>query len=108
MLQWLGASPQPWAINSEVGALTGASPGAPLWTFVRYDAPLESRWLAQHLDKPPPADMLPKLSRLDDDRQVPALYDIGLAVGDAPGEARALPRRLRPAATLATKARVVT
>ncbi len=82
VLQWLGASPQPWAINSEIGSLTGAAPGAPLWTFVRYDAPLESHWLAQHMDKPPPDDMLPKLSRLDDDRMVPALYNIGLTVGD--------------------------
>jgi hypothetical protein len=82
MLQWLGASPQPWPINSEVGALSGMAPCTPLWTFVRYDAPLETRWLAAHLENPPAAELLPKLSRLDDDRQVPALYDIGLRAGD--------------------------
>ena len=39
--------------------------------------------LAKHLADPPPAELLPRLNRLDDDTQVPALYDIGLRVGDA-------------------------
>ena len=82
MLQWLGASPQPWHINGEVGSLSGAAPAAPLWTFVRYDAPLEAHWLSQYMTTPPADELLPKLSRLDDDRQVPALYDIGLKVGE--------------------------
>jgi len=83
VLQWLGTSPQPWPINSEVGSLAAVDPCDPLWTFVRYDAPLEEHWLAQHLADPPPAALLPKLARLDDDRQVPALYDLGLRAGDA-------------------------
>ena len=82
MLQWLGTSPQPWTINREVGTLQGANPGPPLWTYVRYDAPLEAAWLAQHLDDPPPTAQLPKLARLDDDTQVPALWDIGRRVGE--------------------------
>jgi len=82
MLQWLGTSPQPWRINGEIGSLQGEAPAAPLWTFVRYDAPLEARWLAEHMKTPPPAGLLPKLARLDDDRQVPALYEIGLKVGE--------------------------
>jgi len=81
-LQWLGQSPQPWVINSEVGDLSGVNPGPPLWTFVRYDAPLEADWLAAHLDDPPPASQLPALQRLDDDRQVPPLYDLGVRVGE--------------------------
>jgi hypothetical protein len=83
MLQWLGTSPQPWTINREVGSFHEANPCAPLWTFVRYDAPLEAGWLGQHIADPPPTEMLPKLARLDDDRQVPALYDLGLKVGAA-------------------------
>jgi predicted acylesterase/phospholipase RssA len=83
VLQWLGYSPQPWVINSEIGGLAGMAPCDPLWTFVRYDAPLEPRWLNAHLENPPPADMIPKLSRLDDDSQVPALYELGLRAGDA-------------------------
>jgi len=82
MLQWLGTSPQPWTINSEIGSLQDATPCAPLWTYVRYDAPLEEHWLAAHLQTPPPVTSLAKLSRLDDDRQVPALYEIGLKAGD--------------------------
>ena len=83
VLQWLGTSPQPWHINSEIGSLQDATPGgAPLWTFVRYDAPLEARWLSQYMTTPPPDELLPKLARLDDDRQVPALYSIGLQVGE--------------------------
>ena len=82
VLQWLGASPQPWTINSEIGSLVGAGPCEPLWTFVRYDAPLETRWLAQHMAEPPPEAQLLRLARLDDDRQVPALYGVGLAVGE--------------------------
>ncbi len=82
VLQWLGTSPQPWTINREVGDFCDLDPCDPLWTFVRYDAPLEAHWLAQHLKDPPPAALLPKLARLDDDRQVPALYDLGLRVGE--------------------------
>jgi hypothetical protein len=81
LLQWLGRSPQPWLINREVGTFSDADPCEPLWTFVRYDAPLEAAWLGQHLEDPPPAADLPKLARLDDDRQVPRLYDIGRRAG---------------------------
>ena len=56
MLEWLGTSPQPWRINSEVGGFEHATPCAPLWTFVRYDAPLEAHWLAQHLSGPAAGD----------------------------------------------------
>jgi hypothetical protein len=84
LLQWLGTSPQPWRINREVGDLSGVNPAAPpLWTFVRYDAPLEVEWLKAHLGESPPAADVKRLTSLDDDRQVPALYAIGLKAGDA-------------------------
>jgi len=43
MLQWLGTSQQPWRINGEVEGLSDSLPQgmSPLWTFQRYDAPLE-------------------------------------------------------------------
>jgi len=82
MLQWLGTSPQPWQINSEVGGFEDAVPCDPLWTFLRYDAPLEAYWVALHLKDPPAAALLPRLGRLDDDTQAPALYDLGLRVGE--------------------------
>jgi hypothetical protein len=101
MLQWLGTSPQPWTINSEVGALSGMAPCTPLWTFVRYDAPLEPRWIAAHLANPPDAALLPQLSRLDDDRQVPALYAIGVSAGEALVKPEHFPDVFNPAAPAA-------
>ena len=83
ILQWLGTSPQPWHINSEVGDLQEATTGnPPLWTFVRYDAPLEAGWLKDHLNEEPSADALKALGRLDDDSQIPALYELGLKAGE--------------------------
>src|SRR5580658_47389 len=88
MLQWLGRCPQPWVINREVGTLTEAPPGPPLWTFLRYDAPLEEDWLKANLkDKAPAAESLPKLSRLDDDKQIGALFKVGVAAGEEIGRA---------------------
>jgi len=82
-LQWLGTSPQPWWINSELKDMRDASPGIdPLWTFLRYDAPLESKWLSENLDRHPAPRVLHALGRLDDDRQVPALHELGLAAGE--------------------------
>ncbi len=79
MLQWLGTSPRPWYINSELGDMADARPKgvAPLWTFLRYDAPLEARWLKRELDMDVPAPQMSRLERLDDDRQISTLYGIG-------------------------------
>jgi len=84
MLQWLGVSPQPWKINNQIESLVNVRPGiAPLWTFVRYDAPLEEKWLETHLHKTYSAPDLARLARMDDDRQVPELYEIGESAGAA-------------------------
>lgn len=81
MLQWLGASPQPWPINSEVGTMSGVLPGPPLWTFVRYDAPLEAGWLERVLGQAPADRLLRAYSRLDGAANIPPLIDIGRAAG---------------------------
>jgi len=84
VLQWLGDSPQRWPINRDVGGLENSLPGcAPLWTFVRYDAPLEAAWLKAHLGEEFAPLALAKLARLDDDRNVPELYRIGSEAGAA-------------------------
>lgn len=79
VLQWLGTSPQPWRINSEVGDLSDARPVgmAPLWTVLRYDAPLERRWLADQLDIQFSDAEMVGLIRMDDDRLIERLYAIG-------------------------------
>jgi hypothetical protein len=79
VMQWLGESPHPWRINSEIGDLSGARPQGypPLWTFHRYDAPLESRWLRDNLQLELPAAQLKALARLDDARQIERLQKVG-------------------------------
>lgn len=81
VLQWLGTSPQAWRINSEVEGLTAASPGPDLWTFLRYDAPLEAQWLAERLGMQADERALARLARLDAAAHIPELYRIGRAAG---------------------------
>jgi hypothetical protein len=84
IMQWLGASPQPWHINGEIDGLQNALPGcAPLWTFVRYDAPLEAPWLKQKIAEDFSPEQIAKLGKMDDDRMVPELYRVGEAAGAA-------------------------
>jgi hypothetical protein len=83
LLQWLGTSPQPWMINSEVGSFSDGGPGPPLWTFVRYDAPLETEWLERTLGKAPAHALLKRYLRIDGAANIPALFDLGRAVGAA-------------------------
>lgn len=82
-LQWLGRTPQPWRINSEIGGVESGPPAgvAPLWTFMRYDAPLERDWLKANLgrDLDPRAEA--RLQRMDDHRLIPTLLEIGAAAG---------------------------
>jgi hypothetical protein len=82
LLQWLGRSPQPWMINSEVGTLSGVSPGPPLWTFVRYDAPLEEAWLTNVLGASPASALLDAYRRIDGAVNIPALIELGQTVGE--------------------------
>ncbi len=82
VLQWLGESPQRWRLNRDLGDLSNALPlGQPLWTFVRYDAPLEAAWLREHLELEYAPPRLAGLGRIDDDREVPELYRIGRLAG---------------------------
>ena len=81
-LQWLGHSPQPWWIKSDIGDLSNARPAGypPLWTFVRYDAPLEPAWLKKTLGRVFAEKQMARLQRLDDEQQIAPLYEIGAAV----------------------------
>lgn len=82
VLEWLGTSPQPWPINSEIGDLAGVAPTAPLWTFVRYDAPLEQAWFKRNLGQAPAERMLHAYSRIDGAANIPALFGLGQEAGD--------------------------
>jgi hypothetical protein len=83
ILQWLGTSPQPWHINGEIDGLEHSLPGClPLWTFVRYDSPLEPGWLETHLDEKFSAEQIADLVKMDDDKMVPELYRVGELAGE--------------------------
>jgi hypothetical protein len=84
VLQWLGTSPQPWRINSELGDMADARPRglAPLWTVLRYDAPLEQRWLTDQLGMAFSGPEMIHLIRMDDDRLIERLYAIGQAAAE--------------------------
>jgi len=79
VMQWLGASPQRWRINGEVFGLEDSLPDGmkPLWTFVRYDAPLLHDWLKDHLGEDMPQEHIAKLAKMDDHTMVPELFRVG-------------------------------
>jgi hypothetical protein len=97
ILQWLGSSPQPWHINSEIEGLQDSLPGClPLWTFVRYDAPLEDHWLETHLGEKFTAEQIADLIKMDDDKMVPELYRVGEKAGEALIRPEHFPDRFDP------------
>jgi hypothetical protein len=78
MMQWLGESPAPWLINSEIGTLAGdAPPGGKMFRFLRYDVRLEKEWLAREIDYQATDDLLTRLRGMDDPGLVHVLYEIG-------------------------------
>lgn len=79
IMQWLGNSPQRWRINGEVLGLEDSTPAGmkPLWTFVRYDAPLSHAWLQENLGEDMPAEQVAKLAKMDDHTMVPELFRVG-------------------------------
>jgi hypothetical protein len=79
VMQWLGDSPQRWRINGEVEGLANSMPqGAdPLWTFVRYDAPINHVWLKDNLGEDFGPAEITKLGKMDDHTMVPELFRVG-------------------------------
>ena len=78
LMQWLGESPEPWLINSEIGTLAGdAPPGGKLFRFLRYDVRLERDWLERELNVKVDERQLARLRGMDDPEVVNQLYEIG-------------------------------
>jgi hypothetical protein len=78
LLQWLGESPQPWVINSEIGNLAGETPpGGKLFHLLRYDVRLEEDWLKRELGVTVTAEKLLHLRQMDDTSMVDTLFEIG-------------------------------
>jgi uncharacterized protein len=78
MMQWMGESPAPWVINSEIGTLAGdAPPCGKMFRFLRYDVRLEKEWLAREIGYDASDDLIARLRGMDDPGLVHVLYEIG-------------------------------
>jgi uncharacterized protein len=76
-MQWLGESPMPWVINSEIGTLEGdGPPGGKLFRFLRYDVRLEVEWLQQKLGLTVAQRDIDRFRCMDDPGIVQDIYDI--------------------------------
>jgi hypothetical protein len=74
-MQWLGESPVPWKINSEIGTLAEDVPsGGKMFRFQRYDLRLEQAWLAEELDTKVSERDLLRFRRMDDTAIIDDVY----------------------------------
>ncbi len=79
LMTYLGQSPVPWPINSEIGDLgqVVAQTGN-LFRFLRYDLRLEEKWLKDSLGETVPAAVVNRLRQMDNPENMPRLYELGL------------------------------
>jgi uncharacterized protein len=78
LMTYLGQSPVPWPINSEIGDLgqVVAQTGN-LFRFLRYDLRLEEKWLKDSLGETVPSDVVKRLRQMDNPDGMPMLYELG-------------------------------
>jgi predicted acylesterase/phospholipase RssA len=99
LMTYLGQSPVPWPINSEIGDLGRiVSPKGDFFRFLRYDLCLEQDWLARELGATLAAKSVAELRNMDDPRNMDTLFklassaaarqiklpDLGFAASDDP------------------------
>lgn len=77
LMQWLGQSPTPWIVNSEIRDLAELFPAGPQFRFLRYDVRLETEWLDRHLDLKLSDKDLDRVRQMDNAESIPLAYDIG-------------------------------
>jgi hypothetical protein len=82
LMQWLGQSPTPWLVNSEIRDLAEQFPAGPLFRFLRYDVRLETAWLAEHLDLKLSDKDLARVREMDNADSIPLAYQIGCAAAE--------------------------
>jgi uncharacterized protein len=98
MLQWLGTSPAPWRIDSEVGDLAGDRLGERSALFYqRYDLIFSPDWLAEKLGIAVGERELAELSRMDHPELAARLLELGRAAARRQISAEHLPSRFDPA-----------
>lgn len=75
-MQMLGLTPDPIAINSEIGDLTGKQAlRAPLFSFQRYNLQLDQDWMAETLGQRLSRKEVGDLQKMDNPEIVPIVYD---------------------------------
>jgi predicted acylesterase/phospholipase RssA len=79
LMSWLGETPVPSHVNSELGDMSAiASPfGRPLFRFLPYNIDLDARWIERELGCTLPARTAAKLRSIDAAANIPLLYDLG-------------------------------
>jgi uncharacterized protein len=77
---WMGETPTPWKINSEVGDLHDDAPaGGKMFRFLRYDVRLETDWLDRWHGIKLGAREVERIRQMDDPSIVPVIYEIAQA-----------------------------
>jgi hypothetical protein len=80
LMSFFGQSPVAWPINLEIGDVGPVMPpGGKLFRFLRYDARLEEKWLAQELGERLAPEAILRLRRMDDPTNLETLLRLGRA-----------------------------
>jgi uncharacterized protein len=78
LMTFLGQSPVPWHINSEIGDLGGVTGSmGNMFRFLRYDVKLEAPWLLQKLQRNYSAEFISRLQPMDNPASMQTLYELG-------------------------------
>ncbi len=77
---WMGETPTPWTVNSEIGDLRNDAPaGGKMFRFLRYDVRLETDWLDRWHGIKLGAREVERIRQMDDPSIVPVIYEIAQA-----------------------------
>jgi hypothetical protein len=97
VLQWMGACPAPWRINSEVEFAAGSLPEeAKLLTYLRFDVRFDADYLRGTLDLDLPIERAAALERLDAAEAMDDMIEIGRRAAALQVEDRLLPEVFDP------------
>lgn len=101
LMTYLGHSPVPWPINSEIGDLGLVVPQTGnLFRFLRYDLRLEDAWLKDALGESIPHETVLQLRQMDNPEGMTTLYELGRkAAAQQIKREHLTASALRPAAT---------
>jgi hypothetical protein len=78
LMTWMGTSPTPWPINSEVGDLGALTPPfGPQFRYLRYDVRLERPWLASELALDVDEAAVEALRPMDEPDNIRTCYELG-------------------------------